>query len=172
MLSFLTQPRYPKASIGIEKDYITAVALERAGRGRYNLRQAATIEVPPNLVVPSFFDKNISSPHEFRLLLEETVTGAGLLNRKRWSVSLPSSSARTAIITLETEPASRQETEEILEWKSEQSCGAPAGELRITWQKLAPDRERRTRYFATADRARELTADRRLDQKIFFYAFS
>ena len=152
MLSFLTQPRFPKAAIGIEKNVLAALALQRSGRGRYSLRQAATIEAPPNLITPGFFEKNVSSPQEFSVLLQEVVTSAGLLSQKRWSVSLPSASARTAIITLETEPASRQETEEILEWKSEQSFGSPAGQLRITRQKIKTDRQGRSRYFATAVR--------------------
>src|SRR6476646_5419328 len=140
MLSFLTEPRYPKAAIGIEQNFISALALDRQGRGRYSLRQAATIEVPNNLITPSFLERNIASTVEFRVILEEAVTNAGLLNRKRWSVSLPSASARTAIITLDSEPASRQEAQDVIEWKSEQSFGAPAGELRITRQKIESDK--------------------------------
>ena len=152
MLSFLTEPHYPKAAIGIEQSFISALALDRQGRGRYGLRQAATIEVPNNLVTPSFLERNIASTDEFRVILEEAVTSAGLLNQKRWSVSMPSGSARTAIITLENEPSSRTEAQEILEWKSEQSFGAPAGELRITRQKIEPDKQGRASYFSTAVR--------------------
>jgi len=152
MLSFLTQPNYPKAAIGVKQDLISALALDRQGRGQYTIRQAATIEVPNKLIMPSFLERNIASADEFRVILEEAVTTAGLLNQRRWSVALPSGSARTAIITLETEPASRQEAEDVLEWKSEQSFGAPAGELRITRQKIENDRQGRTRYFATAVR--------------------
>ena len=148
----MTQPRYPKAAIGIEQTYISAVALERQGRGSYSVRQAATIEVPPHLIKPGFLERNLASTDEFRVILEEAVTSAGLMAQKRWSVSLPSASARSAIITLETEPASRQEAEEVLDWKAEQSFGAPAGELRITRYKIEPDRQGRTRYFATAVR--------------------
>ena len=152
MFSVLTQPRYPKAAIGIEHDRLTALALEREGRGRFSLRQSATVEVPVNLIKPSFLEKNIASRDEFRVILEETVTSAGLLGQKRWSVSLPSASARSAIITLETDPASKQEAEEVLDWKAEQSFGAPSGELRITREKIKPDRQGRSRYFATAVR--------------------
>ena len=152
MFSFLTEPNYPKAAIGIEQNYISAVALDREGRGRYSIRQAATIEVPNRLIDPSFLERNISSTDEFRVILEEAVRNAGLLSQKRWSVSLPSGSARTAIVTLESEPASRSEAQEVLDWKSEQSFGAPAGELRITRQKIDPDKQGRTRYFATAVR--------------------
>jgi len=150
MLSFLTQPNFPKAAIGLEKEAVTALSLEREGAGRYGIRQAATIELPPNLVNPSFNEKNISNASELRVLLEEAVGSAGLLDQKRWSVSLPSNSARTAILTLESEPASSSEASEILEWKSEQSFGVPAGEMRINRVRISSDSEGRSRYFATA----------------------
>ena len=150
MFSFLTEPNYPSAAIGLEKDTITALSLRKEGRGRYSLQQAASVEIPPNLLVPSFLDKNISSADEFRYVLTEAVANAGLMSQKRWSVSLPGNTARTAILTLETVPASGQEAEEILDWKAEQIFGAPAGELRISRQKIASDREGRVRYFSTA----------------------
>ncbi len=150
MLSILTQPNYPKAAIGLEKESITAVALEKAGRGRFGVKQAATVSLPDRLLTPSFLEKNIASPAELRVLLEEAVVTAGLANQRRWSVSLPANTARTAILTLENEPASKQELEEVIDWKAEQSFGAPAGEIRISREKITPDAEGRTRYFATA----------------------
>jgi Tfp pilus assembly PilM family ATPase len=149
MFSVLTQANYPKAAIGLEREAITALALQKEGRGQYGVRQAATIELPNTLLTPSFLERNISSPEEFRVLLEEAVVSAGLMNQKNWSVSLPSNTARTAILTLEN-GAGKGETEEILDWKAEQSFGAPSAELRITRNKISNDREGRTRYFATA----------------------
>jgi hypothetical protein len=53
------------------------------------VRQAATIELPTNLLTPSFIEKNIASSEELRVLLEEAaVLSAGLGNQKNWSVSL------------------------------------------------------------------------------------
>lgn len=150
MLSAITQPNYPKAAIGLEKNSVTALALQKEGRRQYGIRQAATIEMPTNLLNPSFLEKNISNQREFAVLIEEAVENAGLLNQKRWSISLPSNTARTAIFTLENEPSSKNETEEILDWKAEQIFGAPAGELRISRQKITADREGKSRYFASA----------------------
>jgi hypothetical protein len=150
MFSVLTQPSYPKAAIGLERDAITALALQKEKRGQFGVKQAATIELPTNLLTPSFIERNIASPEEFRVLLEEAVTSAGLMNQKNWSVSLPSNTARTAILTMENGTAAKGETEEILDWKAEQSFGAPSGELRITRNKISNDREGRSRYFATA----------------------
>ena len=150
MLENLTQPHYPKAALGLEQTSVTALALQKEGRGRFGIRQAATIELPANLLKPSFTDRNISSADEMLVLLEEAVMTAGLGKQKRWSVSLPSNSARTAILTLETEPASNEELSEILDWKSEQTFGVPSGEMRIARRKIKADQASKSRYFATA----------------------
>ena len=150
MFSALTQPNYPKAAIGLEREAVTAIALMKEGRGQYGVAQAATIELPVNLLTPSFLERNIASAEELMVLLEEAVTSAGLMNQRNWSVSLPSNTARTTILTLDNGSAAKGETEEILDWKAEQSFGAPSGELRITRYKISNDRDGRSRYFATA----------------------
>ena len=150
MFSFLSEPNYPNAAIGIESDAITAIALDRQGKGAFGVKQVATVPLAAGIVMPSFLDVNISNTHQFSEVLEEAVTSAGLLKQKRWSVALPSSTARTAILTLEAEPAQKSEADEILDWKAEQSFGAPAVDLRISRQSISRDRDGRARYFATA----------------------
>jgi Tfp pilus assembly PilM family ATPase len=150
MFSFLTQPTYPKAAIGIEKGSITALSLHREGRGAFGIRQAAAVELPAGLLNPSFLEHNISNQKEFSVLLEEAVASAGLLKQKNWSVSLPSNAARSAILTLDNSGSGKDESEDILDWKAEQTFGAPAAEMRITRHKIPADREGRSRYFASA----------------------
>ncbi|MBX7055572.1 MAG: hypothetical protein K1X36_11495 [Pyrinomonadaceae bacterium] len=150
MLFSLTKPNFPNAAIGIERDRISAIALSGSGRSSYTVKQAATIPLPPNVIEPSFLEINIKEPIEFRVSLEAAVQSSGMMNQKRWSIALPSNSARSAILTLEAEPAAKQEAEEILDWKAEQTFGAPASQLRISRQKISPNREGRPRYFATA----------------------
>jgi hypothetical protein len=149
MFSALTQPSYPKSAIGIERDQVTAVALQRSGGG-YGIKQAATVDLPTGLIDPSFIEKNISDPQQFMVLLEDAVSLAGLLNQRTWSVSLPSNTARTAILTLENGTGAKGELEDILDWKAEQTFGVSAGELRINRYKIPNDTEGRTRYLATA----------------------
>ena len=151
MFSSITQPKYPNAALGIESNGISAVALD-GKRGQYTVRQAGTVELLPGLVNPSFLDVNITNHHEFAACLREAVEMAGLLKQKKWSVALPSNTARTAILALDSEPASKQEAEDVFDWKAEQNFGAPAAELRIAKQKISPDKEGRSRYFATAVR--------------------
>lgn len=150
MLSALTKPNYPKAALGIEAESITALSLQKENRGQYGIRQAATIELPEHLLTPDFLEQNIHSSKEMLTLLEDAVVTAGLQKQKRWSVSLPGNTARTAILTLENEPASKEELTQILDWKTENTFGAPAGELRISRRKISPDKEGKARYFATA----------------------
>lgn len=150
MFSALTQPNFPKAAIGIEGDSITALAIRKEGRGRFGVKQAAVNELPKGLLVPSFTDANISSVAEFRAMLIEAVTNAGLMDQKKWSVALPGATGRAAILTLDTEPGSAQETEQVLDWKAEQSFGTPAASMRLSMFKIAPDRDGKSRYFASA----------------------
>lgn len=146
----LLTPNFPKAAIGLERDSVTALALEKQGRGQFGIKQAAVVTLPDNLLKPNFLEKNISSIDEMLVFLTEAVQNAGLIKQKRWSVSLPSAAARTAILTLENEPASKDELAQVIDWKAERSFGAPAGELRMSQQKISPDASGKTRYFATA----------------------
>lgn len=150
MFESLTEPNYPKAALGLEKESVTALALQKERKGVFGIKQAATSLLPERLLTPDFTEQNISSREEMLVLLNEVVTTAGLRKQKRWSVSLPSNTARTAILTLENEPASRQELTEVLDWKAENTFGAPAGELRISRRKITPDAAGKARYFATA----------------------
>ena len=150
MLEFLTTPNFPKAAIGIEHNSITVLRLRREGRGAFGIDRAATVELPKNLLNPSFTGRNIASPQEFRVMLEEAAVTAGLLGNKRWSVALPSNTARSAILTIDNDSTTKSQIEEVIDWKAEQSFGAPSGELRITRYPVAHDREGKLRFFATA----------------------
>ena len=149
MFASITQPRFPNAALGIDKTSISAVALQ-GGRRLFSIKQAATVDMSPGVLEPNFIDTNILAPHEFASCVREAVEIAGLLSQKKWSIALPSNTARSAILALESEPASKAEADEVLDWKAEQNFGAPARELRISMQKISPDKNRRSRYFATA----------------------
>lgn len=150
MFESLTEPNYPRAALGLEQTSVTAIALQKERGGVFGIKQAATSDLPAHLLSPSFTEQNISSPNEMLALLDEVVTTAGLAKQKRWSISLPSNTARTAILTLENAPASKDELSEVLDWKAENVFGVPAAELRISRRQLAPEAGGKLRYFATA----------------------
>jgi hypothetical protein len=152
-LSKLITPWYPATAVGFEKGLATMVQLERARGGSSSLRRAATVALPESLIRPSFEETNISDPAELRTVLAELATSAGLLQQKRWSVALPDGVSRTLILTLDSQPASKSELEEVLRWKAERGFSASLEELSISRERLSQDNQGRDRYLVVAARA-------------------
>src|SRR5438105_3217985 len=151
MISKLLQPRFPACAVGIEKDSVSVVQLER-GRGGFVLKRAASIDLPADSIRPGFDQSNIADPADLVGAFTDLVTSAGLLRQRKWSVSLPETSARSAVITLEGATGSRREIEEVLAWKSERAFGAELAELRLGREQLMPNAQKQARYLVTAVR--------------------
>jgi hypothetical protein len=152
VLSKLISPRFPPAALGIESNNATVVHLERSRRDAFSVRRAATITLPEGLVRPSFDDQNISDANTLASLLSEVALSAGLGKQRKWSVALPEAATRASILTLESAPASRAESEEVLGWKYERAFGASQDELRVSRERLPVDAQGRQRYLAIATR--------------------
>ena len=150
MFGKLINPSYPKTAIGIEQGSVTAVGLNKAGRRKFGVKQAATVTVSENVLRPSFSETNILNYDEMLVSLTEAISGAGLARQKRWSASLPNNTARSTILTLDAKPNSKQELTDVLNWKSERSFGTSVSEIRLSLQPLPPDSEGKPRYFASA----------------------
>lgn len=148
MFSFLTEPNFPRAAVGIDNDRVTVLSLQKEGRNGFSVRNAASVDLPSSVIQPQFLEPNISSRQGLMAVLQDAASLAGLLAQKSWSVSLPSNAARTAILTIEG--TGKTELEEVLDWKAEQSFGAPAAHLRISKHRISNDAEGRTRFFASA----------------------
>jgi hypothetical protein len=127
------------------------VQLDRA-RGGFLVKRAASVRLPEGLVRASFDESNIEDPLELVVALSELLTSAGLLRQRKWSVTLPETSTRASVMTLESATTSRRELDEVLEWKIERSFGAPLSELRVSREQLAADTQKKSRYLITAVR--------------------
>lgn len=150
-LSNLVKPRFPSAAVGLTGTTATLVALDRR-RDLYVVKRAGVTPLPEGLLRPSFDDVNIADAGELANVLQSLTATTGLARRKRWSVALPEASTRTSILSLESVPASRAESEEMLRWKTERVFGATADELRVSRFRLHPDSQGRVRYLAVAVR--------------------
>jgi len=137
--------------VGIEKDVASVVQLDRA-RGGFVVRRAASVDLPENLLRPNFDEPNIADRDQLGRALTDVVTGAGLLRQRKWSVALPESATRSAIVTIESAGGSRHEIEEVFEWKIERSFGAPSSELRVSREEMVPDAQKQTRFLVNAVR--------------------
>ncbi len=150
-LDKLLKPRFPSTAVGIEKDVASVVQLDRA-RGAFVVRRAASVDLPEDLLRPSFDSPNIADRDQFARALTDLATGAGLLRQRKWSVALPETATRSAIVTIEGAGGSRREIEEVFEWKIERSFGAPSSELRVSREEMVPDAQKQTRFLVNAVR--------------------
>lgn len=150
-LDRLLKPRFPSSAVGIDSSHASVVQLDRSRAG-FQIKRAAEIALPSGLVRSGFDEPNIEDPSELARALSDLLAGAGLLRQRKWSVTLPETSIRAAVLALEGKPGSRRELEEVLEWKIERSFGAPLSELRVSREQLAADAKQQSRYLITAVR--------------------
>jgi len=150
LLSRIVDPRYPATAIGLEKGVASVVHLERIKGGGSKLRRAATFNIADSLLQPSFDETNIPDSRQLASVLSELATSAGLLKQKRWSLSLPEATARTLVLTIESQAQSAAELQDVLKWKVERGFGAPLEELSISKERLQKDSHGRDRYLVVA----------------------
>lgn len=152
LFSRLKDPWYPATAIGLEKGVASVVELERVKGSACRLRRGATFNIAESLIRPGFDESNIENGPQLASVLSELATSAGLLRQKRWSLSLPEATTRTLVLTMESQPASGSELQEVLKWKLERGFGAPVEELSISRERLQKDAQGRDRYLAIAVR--------------------
>jgi Tfp pilus assembly PilM family ATPase len=152
LLSKIIDPWYPATAIGLEKGVASVVHLEKGRGNTCTLRRAATFDLSESIIQPRFDGRNIENPTQLANILSELVASAGLIKQKRWSLSLPEATSRTLVFTLESQPQSGSELQEILRWKMERGFGAPLEDLSISKEKLEKDSSGRDRYMAVAIR--------------------
>ncbi|MFL6229828.1 MAG: hypothetical protein ACJ741_13735 [Pyrinomonadaceae bacterium] len=150
-LAKITRPRFPSAAVGLTGESAALVVLDRR-RDALVVKRAGIAPLPEGLLRPGFDEANVSDVAELANVLNNLAVSAGVAKRSRWSVALPEAATRTAILTLESAPASRAESEEMVRWKTERTFGASADELRVSRQRLRADAQGRVRYLATAIR--------------------
>lgn len=158
LLSKIIDPWYPATAIGLEKGVASVVHLEKGRGNSCIVRRAATFDLSESIIQPSFDDRNIQNPTQLASILSELVTSAGLIKQKRWSLSLPEATSRTLVFTMESQPQSGSELQDILRWKMERGFGAPIEELSISKEKIEKDSSGRDRYLGVAIR-REVLAE-------------
>ena len=150
LISRLVEPWYPATAIGLDKGVASVVQVERLKNNACRLRRAATFSISESLLHPSFDQPNIMDRGQLAAVLNDLAASAGLLRQKRWSLSLPEATTRTVVVTVEGQPQSGSELQEILTWKIERSFGAPLEELSVSRERLQKDPQGRDRYLVIA----------------------
>ncbi len=151
---FITPP-LPPVALSLTDGRASVVELARR-RGVFAMPRAGTVQLPHEAIRPSFDEANIHEADELVAVLGELVASTGLNRQRRWSIALPEAATRTAILTLESSPASRSELGEMLQWKIERAFGARSEDLRVSHERLAADERGRTRFLAAGARRETL----------------
>lgn len=152
LLSRIIEPWYPATAIGLEEGGASVVQLERVRGNICRLKRAATANLDSAVIRPSFDERNVHNAAQLAAILKDLAVGAGLQRQKRWSLTLPEATARTTVFTMESQPQSGAELQDVLKWKIERAFGAPIEELSISRERLQKDPHGRARYLATAVR--------------------
>ena len=147
LFSRVIDPWYPSAAIGLEKGQVSVVQLERVKGSECRLKRAATADIAESLIAPSFDEPNIADRGQLAAILSDLAASAGLLRQKRWSLTLPEATARTIVLTMESQ-SSGSELQDVLKWKIERGFGAPVEELSVSRERLQKDAQGRDRYLA------------------------
>lgn len=152
LLSRIVDPRYPASAIGLDKGVVSVVHVDRARGNVCAIRHAATFNISDSLIRPGFDASNIESTAQLTDVLRQLVASAGLMKQKRWSIALPEASARTLVLTMESQPLSNAELQDVLKWKIERGFGAELDELSVAKERLQKDSQGRDRYLVIAVR--------------------
>ena len=150
LISRIVEPWYPASAIGLEENLASVVQLERVKGHVCRLKRAATASIDQALLRPSFDEPNVQNGPQLAAVLKDLAVGAGLMRQKRWSLTLPETTARTIVFTMESQPQSGAELQDVLKWKTERGFGAPLDELSISRERLQKDAQGRDRYLAVA----------------------
>lgn len=146
----------PPIALSLSETSASVVELARR-RGVYAMPRAGTVMLPHESLRPNFDEANIREADELIAVLTELINSTGLNRQKRWSIALPEAATRTAILTLESAPATRSERDEMLQWKIERAFGSRSEDLRVSHERLAADERGRTRFLAAGLRRETLT---------------
>jgi len=152
--NYLTAPDLPRTALAITETHLSIIILRRNG-GEFEPRNLGVLKLPTGLVTASFTEPNISNEASLIEHLNRTATQAGIGRPRALSLALPSGSARSHVITLDSIPSSRLEFTQMFEWKIERTFGQRFADLKISYTKLK-DFHGRPQWLVTAVHQRVL----------------
>lgn len=166
--NYLTAPGLPRTSLSIGETHLALITLKRSG-GDFEPRNLGVSRLPAGVVRASFAEPNIADEPVLIEHLSKTATRCGTGNIKALSVSLPSGSARSVVVTLDAAPTSRTELEQVIEWKAERLLGQKFDDLRINHTRLR-DMGGRPQYLISATTERVIAQYERIFERLGWHA--
>src|SRR5262245_7412844 len=104
--NYLTAPRLPRTSLSLSETHLALVTLKRSGAD-FEPRNLGVSRLPAGLVRASFTEPNVADEAVLVESLSKSASRSGMEKIKELSVSLPSGSARSMVVSLDAAPATR-----------------------------------------------------------------
>jgi len=136
LFNALLSPALPARSLSITESQLILLTL-RHQKGEFETRQAGLVPLPAGLVNPGFDQPNITDEARFLEQLRRVADQADVRKMGNLNVALPTGSARSLVIALETMPSSKSEIAQLTDWKIERASGYPITELMVSRYRLA-----------------------------------
>lgn len=166
--NYVTAPRLPRTSLSISETHLALITLKRSG-GDFEPRNLGVSRLPAGVVRASFTEPNIADEAVLIEHLSKTASRSGMGAVKALSVSLPSGSARSIVVALESRPDSRAELEQVIEWKTERGLGQKFVDLRVNYTRLS-DLGGRPQYLVSATTERVIAQYERIFGRLGWHA--
>jgi len=132
---FLTTPSYPRTAVSINELQLALVSLRRR-QSEYDVLRLAVTPLSAGIVQPDFVRPNVSDEDGFRRAVDRLVAQAGAGKLSKLAVALPQRAIRSLVVDFDSEPDSRTELDQMLEWKIERGVGIRSNELRLSKRRL------------------------------------
>jgi len=166
--NYLTAPRLPRTSLSIGETHLALITLKRSGSD-FEPGNLGVSRLPAGILRASFTEPNVADEPALIDRLSKTASRAGMGSVKALSVSLPSGSARSMVVALDTAPTSRAELEQMIEWKTERGLGEKFGDLRVNCTRLR-DMGGRPQYLVSATTERVIAQYERIFERLGWHA--
>ncbi len=136
--NFLTVPNLPHTALAITPSHLALVELNKRS-GAFQPKKLGLQALPEGLVRASLTEPNITREPEFLTACTALAEQAGFARKLSLSVTLPEGSAYSLVVTLDQQPASRVETEQMLDWKISRSTSLKTADMRTSLQALTSE---------------------------------
>ena len=151
LFSRIVDPWYPSSAIGLAKDVVSVVHLDRGRGNTCRIRNAATFNISSTLIQPGFDQPNIKNPAQIADILQTVSCQRGIDATKTLVDRAAGGFSPHAGVDYGC-AAQGGELQEVLKWKIERGFGAELEELSIAKERLQKDSQGRDRYLVVAVR--------------------
>jgi hypothetical protein len=129
----------PPLALEIQTDFVAGARLEGSGRHERRVRRMGIERLEPTSLVPHPSRPNIANQEELRRAIQRVTEDVGF-RAGRFCLIVPDGVVRVGVLTFETLPDDRKETEALVRWRMREKLPFPAEEARVSFQVVSREK--------------------------------